>query len=79
MGRKELKMEMIGGGGVEVIEDNEYCTTPKHPKNRIPELLECPPPPKKKTERGRSTRNPPKIAYFYPLDLDALFALSSSQ
>ncbi|KAH7844225.1 hypothetical protein Vadar_025658 [Vaccinium darrowii] len=61
-------------GRVEVIDqEEEDCTTPKHQECRIPAAAECPPPPKKRSERG-SKRDPPKSGYFCPPDIDALFS-----
>ncbi|XVE76384.1 hypothetical protein DITRI_Ditri12bG0168300 [Diplodiscus trichospermus] len=48
----------------------EECTTPKH---RIPEVFQCPQPPRKKPPGG-AKRQPPKNGYFQPPDLDVLFS-----
>lgn len=53
---------------------DEDCETPKRRECQIPEMLLCPPPPKKKAV-GETQRDPPKNGYFQPPDLDALFAL----
>ncbi|KAL7195298.1 hypothetical protein ACSBR1_035507 [Camellia fascicularis] len=60
---------------VEIIEEEEQCTTPTHREFRIPAQLKCPPPPPKKKPR-RSYAPPPKNGYFHPPDnFEALFTM----
>lgn len=54
------------------METQEECTTPKNKECQIPKLWECPPAPRKKTER-RIKLKPPKNGYFQPPDLDNFF------
>lgn len=56
------------------MEEQEVCTTPKNQECQIPKVLECPPAPRKKTER-RTKRELPKNGYFQPPDLDQFFAM----
>ncbi|GFZ02274.1 hypothetical protein Acr_15g0008820 [Actinidia rufa] len=58
---------------MEVMMEEEYCTTPKHCK--IPAVSECPPAPRKKKSDQRIKMDPPKSGYFCPPDLDTLFAV----
>ncbi|KAG1365794.1 cyclin-dependent protein kinase inhibitor SMR4-like [Cocos nucifera] len=56
----------------------EGWETPKRVECRIPAVLPCPPPPKKKSPAGTlgKRRDPPKNGYFHPPDLEAVFALA---
>ncbi|GMN54768.1 hypothetical protein TIFTF001_023896 [Ficus carica] len=50
------------------------CSTPKSERHKIPELLSCPPPPKKrKVSPSCSTVDRSPIAFFAPPDLELFF------
>ncbi|XP_054779581.1 cyclin-dependent protein kinase inhibitor SMR4 [Prosopis cineraria] len=51
----------------------EECKTPRNIENRIPAMLICPPPPRKKPIGDGKRRDPPKGGYFNPPDLDSFF------
>ncbi|KAK4380309.1 hypothetical protein RND71_002171 [Anisodus tanguticus] len=72
-----LKNDGINGSN---IGSNEYCSTPKAEKFRIPEIKTCPPAPKKKIRRilfSSSTCNSSlgrsPVSFFTPLDLELFF------
>ncbi|RWR72671.1 cyclin-dependent protein kinase inhibitor SMR9-like protein [Cinnamomum micranthum f. kanehirae] len=56
---------------------NSICSTPKGQKFRIPELLSCPPAPKKKRRLtlGCSSQNS-TVSFFRPPDLEMFFLLA---
>ncbi|XP_058076629.1 cyclin-dependent protein kinase inhibitor SMR4-like [Magnolia sinica] len=52
---------------------DESCRTPTAKESRIPEVLTCPPAPRKRRS-DRFTRIPSVKEYFLPPNLDAVFA-----
>ncbi|XAR68588.1 hypothetical protein NMG60_11003767 [Bertholletia excelsa] len=69
----------VDGEGVDAV--NSGCSTPKGPRFRMPEILTCPPAPKKRRALSNCSlqRNP--IAFFAPPDIELffLFALRDVQ
>ncbi|ERN00890.1 hypothetical protein AMTRI_Chr03g139890 [Amborella trichopoda] len=53
------------------VEREDGCTTPRAEEFRIPELLSCPPAPKKR--RLPSSRASTALPFFYPPDLELFF------
>ncbi|PON49262.1 hypothetical protein PanWU01x14_231370 [Parasponia andersonii] len=51
-------------------DNNKGCSTPKAKRYKIPGLLSCPPPPKKRKVSPRSSSH---IAFFAPPDLELFF------
>ncbi|KAJ1689915.1 hypothetical protein LUZ63_014070 [Rhynchospora breviuscula] len=61
--------------------ETEGWETPRRADCRIPVVLPCPPPPKKKSISVGAAKNvvPPKSGFFDPPDLELLFLALSSQ
>lgn len=66
--------------GVESVEeDNEEgicssgCVTPKAKRFRIPEILTCPPAPKKRRVMPNCSKNRPPITFFASPDIELFF------
>ena len=56
----------------------EGWETPKRGEYRIPAVMPCPPPPRKRSPAAGygKRRDPPKNGYFHPPDLESLFAVA---
>lgn len=53
------------------------CSTPKGQRFRIPELLSCPPAPKKRRVALRCSSQISKVSFFNPPDLETFFLFAS--
>ncbi|KAJ3669442.1 hypothetical protein LUZ60_011392 [Juncus effusus] len=70
--RLEREPDISSGRNKERVKEMEGCETPKRLESRIPAMLPCPAPPKKKLVPAKN-KNPPKNGYFEPPDLESLF------
>lgn len=57
--------------------DRNDCETPKSEEHKIPNVLECPPAPRKPRQKPRMnmTSSPPQGFFFSPPDLDSAFTV----
>ncbi|KAL1220887.1 Cyclin-dependent protein kinase inhibitor SMR9 [Cardamine amara subsp. amara] len=55
------------------------CCTPKSDKSRIPEMLTCPPAPKKQKVAQNCALRRRQIAFFAPPDVELFFVLALGQ
>ncbi|XP_058106731.1 cyclin-dependent protein kinase inhibitor SMR9-like [Magnolia sinica] len=65
-------LQAEGGENSSDISSNG-CSTPKSPRFRIPELLTCPPAPKKHRVALHCSTQKPNISFFNPPDLEIFF------
>ncbi|KAH7512465.1 hypothetical protein FEM48_Zijuj12G0093600 [Ziziphus jujuba var. spinosa] len=82
--KKETSMEIVGDGTASSstashsMENDkaaaaDSCSTPKARRFRIPELLSCPPAPKKRRVAPKCSSSRSPIAFFAPPDLEIFF------
>eukprot|EP01018_Ginkgo_biloba_P001844 Gb_23788 [translate_table: standard] len=57
----------------EANENTEGCETPKSEEHSIPEVLECPPAPKKPRPTSKRKSAPPPGGFYVPPGLDSIF------